>query len=57
MVKFRSATLPKGNYVKLRPQAKSFLDKGNKGGDTERGFNLYPNNFDPQNQRTNTFEP
>jgi len=29
MVKCRSATLPKGNYVKLRPQAKSFLDIAN----------------------------
>ena len=29
LVKVRSATLPKGQYVKLRPQSKTFLDIAN----------------------------
>lgn len=29
IVKVKSATLPKGKYVKLRPQSKTFLDIAN----------------------------
>ena len=29
LIKVRSATLPKGQYVKLRPQSKTFLDIAN----------------------------
>ena len=29
IVKFKSASLPKGSFVKLRPQSKDFLDISN----------------------------